>query len=167
MSKSLDNKIFGTKDLGCPTGRVLSRFDAMSSCFKKITGGCAKPARTLRGLHAKRGLRIVTGPTVPAFTPPHLLPPRIYRLSVRDLSTAHDGSRRSPSCSAQDDNFETKMTIGKLYSSNIGTWRWSSVGPRLGRRVAPITASTVSDSRAVRGTKMRCVFERWSGGLTR
>src|SRR5258706_12684601 len=53
------------------------------------------------------------------------------------------------------------------YSSNIGTWRWSSVRPRRGRRVAPITARTVSDSRAVRGTKMRCVFERWSGGLTR
>ena len=35
------------------------------------------------------------------------------------------------------------------------------------RRVAPMTASTVSDSRAVRGTKMRWVFERWSGGFTR
>ena len=46
------------------------------------------------------------------------------------------------------------------HSSNMGTWRWSSVGPRRGRRVAPITARTVSDSRAVRGTKMRCVFER-------
>ena len=55
----------------------------------------------------------------------------------------------------------------RTYSSNIGTWRWSSVGPRRGRRVAPITARTDRDSRAVRGTKMRWVFERWSGGLTR
>ncbi len=35
------------------------------------------------------------------------------------------------------------------------------------RRVAPITASTVSDSRAVRGTKIRWVFDRRSGGLIR
>src|SRR5439155_10659674 len=33
------------------------------------------------------------------------------------------------------------------------------------RRVAPITASTVSDSSASRGTNIRCVFERRSGGL--
>src|SRR2546422_6156983 len=33
------------------------------------------------------------------------------------------------------------------------------------RRVAPITASTVSDSSASRGTKIRWVFERRSGGL--
>ncbi len=50
-----------------------------------------------------------------------------------------------------------------LHSSNMGTWRWS-VGRRW-RRVAPITAITVRDSRAVRGTKIRCVFDRWSGGL--
>jgi hypothetical protein len=48
----------------------------------------------------------------------------------------------------------------RTHFSNIGTWRWSSVGPRRGRRVAPITARTDRDSRAVRGTKMRWVFER-------
>src|SRR5579872_5949393 len=35
------------------------------------------------------------------------------------------------------------------------------------RRPAPITARTVNDSRAVRGTKTRWVLERKSGGLTR
>src|SRR5579863_8188982 len=60
----------------------------------------------------------------------------------------------------------TSQRPSKGHSSNIGTWRWSSA-PRCLRRVAPITASTVSDSSAVRGTKIRCVFERWSGGLTR
>jgi hypothetical protein len=78
----------------------------------------------------------------------------------RGPSTTRDGSRGSPARSAQDDSLE-------LQSSNMGTWRWSSVGPRLGRREAPITAKTVSDSRAVRGTKMRWVLERWSGGFTR
>ena len=53
------------------------------------------------------------------------------------------------------------------YSPNIGTCRVSVGSPFLRRRVAPITASTISDSKAVRGTKMRCVLERRSGGLIR
>jgi len=53
------------------------------------------------------------------------------------------------------------------YSSNMGTWRWSAAAARRWRLVAPITAITVRDSKAVRGTKIRCVLERWSGGLTK
>lgn len=48
----------------------------------------------------------------------------------------------------------------KSYSSNIGTWRASLGPPFRWRRAAPMTASTVKDSSAVRGTKMRCVLDR-------
>jgi hypothetical protein len=86
---------------------------------------------------------------------------------LRLRATARGARRRAPLRMTIQD----WMMIGNLlfegYSSNMGTWRWSSVGPRRGRRVAPITARTVSDSRAVRGTKMRWVLERWSGGFTR
>jgi hypothetical protein len=82
-----------------------------------------------------------------------------------------DGTVESHSCAKNAQEWGTVFRGGArvsgAYSSNMGTWRWSSLMPRRARRVAPITARTVSDSRAVRGTKMRCVFERWSGGLTR
>ena len=64
-------------------------------------------------------------------------------------------------------NAEMAASKKMHYSSNIGTWRRSSSNPRLRFRDAPITASTVIDSKAVLGTKIRCVFDRMSGGFTR
>ena len=48
-----------------------------------------------------------------------------------------------------------------------GTCRLSGGAPLRRRWVAPITASTTSDSSALRGTKILCMFERKSGGLIR
>ena len=83
------------------------------------------------------------------------------------LGSAREIAHSERRCESRSSNITLRALFFEHYSSNMGTWRWSSVGPRLGRRVAPITARTVSDSSAVRGTKMRWVLERWSGGFTR
>src|SRR5207249_6808336 len=53
------------------------------------------------------------------------------------------------------------------YSPNNWTWRVSMTAHLRRRRVAPITASTVRDDSALRGTKIRWVLDRRSGGLIR
>src|SRR5271163_4441805 len=55
----------------------------------------------------------------------------------------------------------------ELYCSNSVTCLVSGAPPLRRRFAAPITAITVSDVSASRGTKTRCVFERRSGGFSR
>jgi hypothetical protein len=162
----------GDRTVGIP---LLAKNARNGAPWSEVTAASAEvPSASLRAGSSSGGLRLARRTPLPQDDKSKLLsqaremwhPTEIpcnaegSAKGVRDPSTTRDGSRGSPSCSAQDDKSER-------YSSNMGTWRWSSVGPRRGRRVAPITARTVSDSRAVRGTKMRWVFERWSGGFTR
>lgn len=78
--------------------------------------------------------------------------------SCRFRAVSQGGTRRLLMANCRGRLSSTQYS--KSYSSNIGTWRASLGPPFRWRRVAPMTASTVKESSAVRGTKMRCVLDR-------